>query len=200
MKIYPENQKQWLFRLLHNLLRYFKMYGVSYTASGGTLLGAVREGGWIKHDYDIDLDIHQRSRKPFFKLVHFLRANPKLGLGVTLELPTMVKFSPVVQPDTLHEFNTPGVPNATVDCFILERTPRGWHRIVAGAFPKWHYKKGELFPLRKLFFDNILISVPNRPRNILRRYYNDWETPTFKAWPADDYEKSALQKHGKETK
>ena len=169
--------------MLRQLLKYFAMYDISYTASGGTLLGAVRQGGWIAHDYDADVDIHEKSRKQFFKLVHFLRANPRLGLGVTLDLPVMVKFSPVVQDHQVKEFELPGVPSATVDCFILERTSRGVHRIVGGVFPKWRYKKGELFPLRKLFFDDILISVPNKPQKILRRYYGNWEKPVFQKWP-----------------
>ena len=185
MRLYPEDYKQWLQFLLSRVTHYMKLYGVKYILSGGSLLGAVRAGARIPGDYDEDLDLlpGKSNRKSFFEMVKFLKSNGRLGIAVTLALPHMVKFSPCVLHKDVQTFDRPGIPNPTLDVFVLEKTCQGEIRIVGGLFPKWTYNKGELYPLRIFFYEGKPMSGPHDPIGIFTRYYGDWKTPRFKKWP-----------------
>jgi len=185
MRLYPEDYKQCLTFLLRRVTHYMKLYGVKYILSGGSLLGAVRAGVRIPGDYDEDLDLlpGKSNRKRFFDMVKFLKHNGSLGIAVTLALPQMVKFSPCVRRELIHNFDRPGIPNPTLDVFVLDKTSQGEIRIVGGVFPKWTYKKGELYPLRTFFYEGMALSGPHDPIGIFTRYYGDWKTPRFKEWP-----------------
>ena len=185
MRLYPDDYKQWLQFLLCRVTHYMKIYGVKYILSGGSLLGAVRTGARIPGDYDEDVDVlpGKANRKSFFEMVKFLQHSTGLGIAVTLDLPSIVKFSPCVPVDMVCTFDRPGIPNPTLDAFILETTCKGDTRIVGGSFPKWTYKKGELLPLRTFYYEGMPLSGPHDPIPIFERYYGDWKTPRFKKWP-----------------
>ena len=57
MKQYPAEFVPVLLELGARLCSGLEKFNVQYIMCGGTLLGAVREGGLIKHDYDLDFSV-----------------------------------------------------------------------------------------------------------------------------------------------
>ena len=59
--------------ILKCVLKYFSLHHISYSITAGTLLGAVRHGGFIPWDDDIDLMI---ERSEYLKLIEVLKNDP----------------------------------------------------------------------------------------------------------------------------
>ena len=186
MKQYPAEFVPVLLELGARLCAGLEKFNVQYIMCGGTLLGAVREGGLIKHDYDLDFSVFPNSRKQFFDFVKYAQKHPECGLKVTLQLPVVVKFSPIVPHHISRAvgFNRKDVPNPTADVFILESRRGGGYKIVGNQWPKWFWERGEVFPLQRLNFSGMMWPAPRKPEKMFVRYYgSDWQTPVFYEWP-----------------
>ena len=71
------NIQQELLRLLKDTDKALKKYGISYYACGGTMIGAIREKGFVPWDDDIDLFM---TRPEYEKLMEIARKNDnKIG-------------------------------------------------------------------------------------------------------------------------
>jgi len=70
---------------LEALLRLFERYGIRYYAIGGTLLGAVRHGGFIPWDDDIDLALPRRDYDRLIELLQSQEADTVLGEDFRIE-------------------------------------------------------------------------------------------------------------------
>lgn len=55
--------------LLHNIKKVFDKHGLKFLLNYGTLLGAVREGNFIGHDYDMDIAIFEKDRELLISLI-----------------------------------------------------------------------------------------------------------------------------------
>ena len=179
--VYP--YRTFLVGMLRKFVEILDKQEILYVASGGTLLGSIREKGFISHDYDCDLDILPESRADFFALLACIHASPGLGLNVEYRLPDVVKISPVVSRSVCEvmQFNTT-TPNPTIDCFLLKKNEDEEYSIEGDGWPTWTYPKGELLPLRRIYFEDFSMWGPNS-HNILDRYYGDWHTPKVDPWP-----------------
>ena len=178
--VYP--YRSFLVTMLRNFVALLDKHEIQYTACGGTLLGAIREKGFISWDYDCDVDILPESRADFFALLAYIQATPGLGTHVEYRLPMCVKLSPIVPRRVCQAmgFNK-DIPNPTIDCFLLYKRD-GEYRIEGDRWPTWHYKEGELLPLRRIYFEDFSMWGP-ASHKILDRYYGDWHTPKFDPWP-----------------
>ena len=65
-----------LCRMLKELDEYLGEHGIQYSIMSGTLLGAVRHGGFIPWDDDIDIAV---LRKDYDRLIEILRKNKRIG-------------------------------------------------------------------------------------------------------------------------
>lgn len=86
--------------LLMELDRFCKDNGINYTIAYGTLLGAVRHGGWIPWDDDIDIHMLRSDFERFLKEFK----SEKYELLVPMRAKRWEFFARIVDPDTVVEF------------------------------------------------------------------------------------------------
>jgi phosphorylcholine metabolism protein LicD len=135
---------------------------ITYWADSGTLLGAVRDGGIIKHDDDIDVCVDE---KDYEKLVEVLKNHPVYNITTA---------------DYIDRFMRRDVDSVYIDVFVTKNTNgiiRYSHKENIKRWPNMFYKQEELFPLKQIKFDEIEIPVPQDPVPYLKRSYGNWEKP-----------------------
>ena len=132
----------------------------------GTLLGCVREGGFLKHDRDIDFGILARDWPKRSPLIEAMR---RRGYGLELSRNYKIKF---IGPDLLAHLD--------VDVFI----PWGGKMVCCDNHESG--KSGAWFPpdafnnFRSLTFAGTRVSIPDPPERVLETAYGDWRTPVTK--------------------
>jgi len=156
------------------LKKYFKDFhdiceknNISYWADSGTLLGAVREKGMIKHDDDVDICVNE---KDLLRLLEVYKDNSEYHI-------TPDKL----EKGAIYKLKRRGISSVFIDIFIVDRKGdiikyRDWDKI----WPNAYYKDEEIFPLKKVEFEDFYIYAPNNPLPYLERQYGNWKIP-------DDY-------------
>lgn len=137
---------------------------IMYFAESGTLLGAIRDGKIISHDDDIDVSMFEPD---FRKLVHVMKNNDKYH---------------IIRPSfRLYKFCRKDTPGVFIDIFIIQEKNnvfRYKEELHIKAWPKFYFRKDELFPLKKIKFHNQFIWIPNNPIPYLERSYGkNWKIP-----------------------
>jgi phosphorylcholine metabolism protein LicD len=140
-----------LYNMFSHLVGVLNKYAIKYVCTDGTLLGAIRHGGFIPWDDDIDIAIDVRDVPIFFWLESFVTKHGKYQLkkvGKYLKL----KYQEL-----------------WIDIFILED----------GVFPQKHFANlsfidDELLPLRTATFGNIEVTIPNKAEQYLDRILPRW--------------------------
>lgn len=142
--------------------------GIVYWADGGTLLGAVRDGGIIAHDDDIDICMPEPQ-------IDALRSAVAHGAAAAYH---------VYETDACMKFGRIGVPEIWIDIFLVARDGKyvsytnEWARTL---WPSSFYIESELLPLRRVPFDQAHVWVPREPEPYLERMYGDWRVPVVYA-------------------
>ena len=131
--------------------------GVPYWVNSGTLIGAVRHGGFIPHDDDLDIELLE-SDLP--------RAVDALGsVGRSFRSAGMWKEN---VPVGRFYFWGDGSCTRSVDVFLRSEPLQP-----IDEFPS----HSETFPLQRLPFHNITVLAPRDPNPALTRHYGpDWAT------------------------
>lgn len=116
-----------LFVMFLDIKRVFELYNIKYMLSGGTLLGAIRHGGFIPWDDDIDL-MMVRDEYSKFKEVFATELSDKYELVEPLQDEYVVCKQPkIYKKDTVYvEIPTAGIPEhgkVFIDLFIIENVP-----------------------------------------------------------------------------
>jgi hypothetical protein len=159
-------------RLRHNGKQFLRSFYESSTEAGmrpflmwGTLLGCVREGRFLRHDYDIDVGILADDYANKDRLVAAMR---KRGYELASERLYKLKF---VHPAS----------RLWLDVDVLYR----WNgRMITSVESDGGHFKVSYFPLdafddfkEVVFLDDLRVLVPEPPETVLASSYGDWRTP-----------------------
>lgn len=155
------------FELLARTAGVLDELGISWWLTDGTLLGFVRDGGFIGHDIDVDIGLHARDYSPGLERA-FERAGLEIygrygdaddGLEMTLRSRWLY------------------LPGTSIDLFFFyEREDFMWHAAYyKGMQLRYLYPRFETtsFELR-----GVQYRVPDPPRRFLEhKYGRHWERP-----------------------
>lgn len=137
-------------------------------AEAGTCLGAIREGGFIDHDTDIDVGLTDTD-----KVWYLARELMKKGFALKHDFGTI---------DNGFEFSWMRHGVKTDFFFFYRDGDIMWHsawdkgKQLFLDFPAYLFKD-----LKTIEFKGFNIKVPNPPEEYLEKRYGDWKTPV-KNW------------------
>ncbi len=138
---------------------------IDYFLFWGTLLGAVRHGGYIPWDDDIDIAM---TRSDFIKLENHLHKLPDSIDVICMDYgfyKLMDKYS-IVSKD--------GKRGIGVDIFIIEEQGHRYRFHNVHNYYFNYLSKEQLYPIKLLKFENQEFSAPNCPEEILTIKYGDF--------------------------
>lgn len=158
--------------------------GVDYYADWGTLLGIIREGGFIRHDDDIDLTIVDSKTNPQallnallnkgFEFIHALKREDRiLEFSVSWKKLSVDFFFriPVECPGKV------GIADVYYDPIIKYETPD------QNSYKIWLFD--ESIKTKIITFKGIEVRIPGKPEEMLEFEYGpEWRSP-ISNWSAD---------------
>ena len=153
--------------------------GISVWMAFGTLLGAVREGGLISHDSDIDLAFLSDADTPAGVAQEMFRARRALtrhGLNVVNKTASFVTVL----------FETPDGAQANIDLYASFYVGPLLHETATVRAP---VPRDAVLPLQRITFEGRLLPAPADPDTVLQASYGpDWRTPDprFRHQPGDE--------------
>jgi hypothetical protein len=154
-----------LYRLLDAVGAALKRHGVEYWAVSGTLLGAVRHGGIIPWDDDVDISVWARDLARARRAVKAELA----GQAVWVRRPRACTV------------RAAGRPDVELDIFPAAESRRGGERVVRFAealarltWPREYLTRAELGTPRPVAFGPTAVPAPERPCAYLDRAYPGW--------------------------
>jgi lipopolysaccharide cholinephosphotransferase len=138
--------------------------GVTFWLAWGTCLGAVREGGFIAHDYDTDVEVHERDKGRLFAVLPKLQA---------------LQFDTVFISSSNYVRVSRG--GEKIDVYFLSQgraCGRPVWRSIDGCFDIDFFGR-----LDVVAFLGMSCNVPHRPADYLRYIYGeDWREPKPRFW------------------
>jgi len=142
----------------------------------GTFLGLVREGGFLAHDYDIDVGITFDPQDPsaLDRLVDALRRSPRYVVKKLDDAETVVRTAPgryAVEraPALVKLIHENGI---NVDVFVHHRDgERLWH---GSSIHRW---ENSVFDLAPYTLAGVDVLGPADADRYLTENYGDWRTP-----------------------
>ena len=132
---------------------------VKYWFSAGTVLGLVREKGWIKHDTDIDAEVAVENEDDIQHIVYRFITNGYKLIRVMMheDKPMQIAF--------LHD------DMIIFDIYFYYRAEDGWY----------NYNEGGTLKMPNKFIDEtekvLGFTCPSPVEEYLEARYGDWKTP-----------------------
>tara|TARA_R110000787_G_C13372578_1_gene440973 strand:- start:89 stop:646 length:558 start_codon:yes stop_codon:yes gene_type:complete len=150
--VLSQNEVNTLYEMFSHLVKILNKYAIRYVCTDGTLLGVIRNGGFIPWDDDIDIAIERHHLPTLLWLKSIFE-------GIEYELVKTGKYYKLKK-DNLH-----------IDIFIVDE----------GVWPQQHFKNlsfigDEYKPFRTAKFGEIEVSIPNKSEEYLDRILPEWNT------------------------
>jgi phosphorylcholine metabolism protein LicD len=161
-------------QILKSTKRALNSLNIPFFLSSGTLLGAIREGQFIEHDYDIDVGIFKKDFSP-----ELINKMSEQGLELYRSLGSIENGYEL----SFKKKDSPLGMMGKIDIFLhYNETIEGQKYIY------WKSYNGVLrnkeikyrvphFGIKQINFMGIEVGVPNPPEDYLKSHYGDWWIP-----------------------
>jgi len=179
----PPKEAGRFYDLLTKVDTLFKKHGITYWATCGTLLGAIRHQGMIPWDDDIDLAIFESSVDALKSMTEELSE-----MGLSLHYYPSYEYYQIFFNDGKNLFDKNG--NAYpwkypyIDIFPMTQlfgkytyTYKGWQELCSNDY----YEPEQLIePLPQITFGPTMIPIPRRSLDYITRvYHDDWNSVAY---------------------
>lgn len=157
-----------LYKMLYDIIKILEKNQIEYWVYAGTFLGAVRSGGIIKWDDDLDIGI---PIKYIRHIEEIFGNNSIYGLKKSrLLFKIYYKDKNNIEgKDYSHPF---------LDIFFMEKRGNNWILSFPNArrlLPNEYFLEGELYPLKEYKFGAYKVKGPNKYKGFFdRNYGKDW--------------------------
>lgn len=167
-----------LLYMLTHFVRIAEKYNLDYWVCGGTLIGAIRHGGFIPWDADIDLGISEDSynklagiSKKEFPADMWLH-NTASDKGFIWKDRAKIRDIHSDYADSNYDDHL-GLHNGLqIDIYVNFKGENALSRGTSCCL-----NHGEAYPFRHIPFENITVNIPRSSEIVLRRYYNNIDVP-----------------------
>ena len=153
-------------RLLYQHVKYFvatmDAHNLDYFAIGGTLLGTVRHQGVIPWDLDVDVGVTKATYDALCVLLDQLSSINDHYQWIDTTVPgirVFYKGSAVIDVFIVDELHNSESPTMAYSAPYVDGKPS--FDVHHSCFPKLRFPKHQLFPTRKMPFEDIMIRVPH---------------------------------------
>lgn len=170
----PPDYLDQLNKTFHILLEFFKENDLNYFIDGGTLLGAIREGGQIKFDDDVDLGMFKEDYDKLISLKYKLFNKHKLFLredGYCIKILSNYCFTRIIDDDEVKKI-------CGIDIFEFKKEEGVIMLALEENYKRFvncYYLEEELYPLKEYTYDDLIVLGANDGVPYLERYYGDWK-------------------------
>eukprot|EP00759_Apiculatamorpha_spiralis_P048471 PhF_6_TR43661/c0_g1_i2/m.67091 len=164
------NRKMALLSLFQATVDALERNNIRYWITGGTLLGAVRHGGFIPWDDDIDLCVdmsHESKLLQAFNFPHSLEYSPVVGYKV---------YNDEIDNSVLAETKY----GIFIDLFLMNGSTGIYSQsrsMARGIWPKEVWRAQQVFPLKRYKFHDMEVDGPNDAHQYLASMY-----PNYSEW------------------
>ena len=178
VKLLNKNEVDIIVKLGKRVIDFLDKYNILYWIDGGTLLGSLRDGKFIPWDDDMDLvipteyfnmiyDIIQKNKEDIQKKYNFtFTFNLEEEVIKHKILNNKIKNFFIKVYDTNHK-------SYFID-LMLGTLIKDRYYLPMLAFKGYNYKMTDVFPLRKIKFENKWVNCPNNPYPFINHGYLFW--------------------------
>eukprot|EP00413_Alexandrium_margalefii_P003403 CAMPEP_0204515546 /NCGR_PEP_ID=MMETSP0661-20131031/2676_1 /ASSEMBLY_ACC=CAM_ASM_000606 /TAXON_ID=109239 /ORGANISM="Alexandrium margalefi, Strain AMGDE01CS-322" /LENGTH=432 /DNA_ID=CAMNT_0051520869 /DNA_START=1 /DNA_END=1296 /DNA_ORIENTATION=- len=172
-----------LYRMLDTVGRLLTWHGLTWFVSHGTLLGALRHGGIIPHDCDVDITVPMSEAK-LLRSSRFLDALARNGYELAFR-PVQHLFAvfrlgaPIVPSGWQPQLYAPLEPTLNIYIVCSGDDKQDWFEYLTNRdiHGNIHLPKFALFPTRTAPFGTSQVNVPADPDLVLDAMYGrDWRS------------------------